>query len=48
MSTIPSWKMKALADPNLPEKDWVLLNLGPSTLAQAFRLQVLKLKYIKD
>ena len=45
MKTPPPWKMKALADPNLSEKEWTLLKLGPSSLAEAFHLQALKLRY---
>jgi len=42
---IPEWKRAALADPDLPERDWQLLKLGPSSLAEAFMIQAIKWKY---
>ena len=45
MNTLPEWKRIALADPNLPEKHWHLLKLGPSSLAEAFILGAIKMKY---
>ena len=45
MNEHPPWKMKALADPNLSEKEWTLLKLGPNSLAEAFHLQAMKLRY---
>jgi hypothetical protein len=45
MTKLPPWKLKALSDPNLTDKQWTLLKLGPATLGQAFMLQALKLKY---
>lgn len=44
-NSLPGWKVRALADPDLPEKHWTLLKLGPSSLAEAFILQAIKLKY---
>ena len=45
MNKLPEWKRRALADPNLPEKHWHLLKLGPSSLGEAFILGAIKLKY---
>ncbi len=45
MKTPPPWKLLALADPELSEKHWQLLKLGPSSLAEAFILQAMKWKY---
>jgi len=42
---VPEWKRRALADPDLPQKHWHLLNLGPTSLAEAFILGAIKLKY---
>jgi len=42
---LPDWKMRALDDPNLSEKSWTLLKLGPTSLAEAWMLQALKMKY---
>ena len=42
---LPEWQRIALADPNLPEKHWQLLKLGPSSLGEAFILQAIKWKY---
>ena len=40
-----NWKQRALADPDLTDKQYCLMKLGPSTLAEAFMLQALKWKY---
>jgi len=45
MKELPDWKKRALADPDLPENHWHLLNLGPMSLAEAFILQAIKWKY---
>jgi len=45
MKTPPPWKLKALADPDLTDKQWTLLKLGPANLGEAFALQALKWKY---
>ena len=45
MSDVPSWKLKALRDPNLPQREWMLLKLGPQSLAEAFHVQAIKLRY---
>ena len=42
---LPEWKKKALQDPNLPESHWQILRLGPTSLAEAFILGAIKLKY---
>jgi len=42
---IENWKQRALADPNITDKEFCLMKLGPSTLAEAFMLQAIKLKY---
>lgn len=42
---LPDWKLRALADPDLNERSWALLKLGPRTLAEAWMLQALKIKY---
>ena len=42
---MPEWKQAALADPNLPEGDWQVLKLGPTTLADWIHLQLIKFKY---
>jgi hypothetical protein len=39
------WKKKALADPDLGEKDVDLLLYGPKSFAQALRLNVLWIRY---
>jgi len=39
------WKKKALADPDLGEKDVDILLHGPKSMAQALRLNVLWLRY---
>jgi hypothetical protein len=44
---VPEWKRKALSDPNLSERHWTILKLGPSSLAEAFILQAIKFKYTK-
>ena len=45
MTELPSWKLKALRDPDLSDKEWTLLKLGPQSLAEAFHMQALKLRY---
>tara|TARA_B100002019_G_C20961549_1_gene446558 strand:- start:38 stop:190 length:153 start_codon:yes stop_codon:yes gene_type:complete len=45
MKTPPSWMLKALRDPNLSDREWTLLKLGPQSLAEAFHMQALKLRY---
>ncbi len=42
---VPEWKRRALADPNLPDSHWTILRLGPTSLAEAFILGAMKLKY---
>jgi len=42
------WKLKALADPKLTDKQWTLLKLGPANLGEAFALQALKWKYSRS
>ena len=39
------WKIRALADPYLGEKDVDLLLHGPKSMAQALRLNVLWIRY---
>ncbi len=39
------WKARAIADPLLTDKQWTLLNLGPTSLSEAFQLQAIKWKY---
>ena len=39
------WKALAMKDPNLTDKQWTLLNLGPQSLSDAWQLQALKFKY---
>ena len=43
--SLPGWKVRALADVHLPNKHWTILQLGPSSLAEAFILQAIKWKY---
>ncbi len=43
--SLPGWKVKALADPELTDKQYHLLMLGPMSLSQAFQIQALKWKY---
>ena len=42
---VPEWKRRALADPDLPASHWTVLKLGPTSLAEAFILGAMKLKY---
>lgn len=39
------WKARAIRDPELTDRQWTLLNLGPQSLAEAWMLQALKMKY---
>ena len=39
------WKARAIRDPDLTDKEWTLLNLGPQSLAEAWMLQALKMRY---
>jgi len=45
MNELPPWKLRALRDPNLSQKDWMLLKVGPQSLAEAFHMQAIKLRY---
>ena len=45
MNTPPPWKVKALRDPNLSQREWMLLKVGPQSLAEAFHMQAIKLRY---
>lgn len=40
-----SWKLKALRDPKLKQKDWMLLKVGPLTLGDFIHYMILRLKY---
>jgi len=42
---VPEWKRRALAYPDLPNNHWTILKLGPTSLAEAFILGAMKLKY---
>jgi len=39
------WRARAIRDPELTDKQYHLLQLGPSSLSEAFQLQALKWKY---
>ena len=39
------WKDRAIKDPNLTDRQWTLISLGPQSLAEAWQLQALKFKY---
>jgi len=41
-----TWKLKALADPELKHKDWMLLKVGPTTLGDMFKYQIMKIRYM--
>lgn len=42
---LPEWKRKALADPNLPQKQVEVLLHGPKCLTDAWFLQAMRYKY---
>jgi len=43
--TSPSWKMKAYADPNISDRNYCLLKLGPRNLGELLFYLFLKIKY---
>ena len=40
-----SWKLKALRDPDLKPRHWMLLKVGPTTLGDFFEYVILRLRY---
>ena len=40
-----SWKLKALRDPELKQKHWMLLKVGPTTLGDLIEYAILRLRY---
>jgi hypothetical protein len=39
------WKARAIRDPNLTDRQWTVLNLGPTSLSEVWILLAMKLKY---
>ncbi len=42
---LPEWRVRALQDPNLPEKQVEILMHGPKSLTDAWFLAAMKFKY---
>ena len=45
---IPEWRRRALADPNLKERQVEILMHGPKSLTDAWFLQAMRYKYSRD
>ena len=43
--SLPGWKVRALQDPKLPQKQVEVLLHGPKCLTDAWFLQAMKIKY---
>ena len=41
----PSWKLKAYADPNISDRNYCLLKLGPRNIGELLHYLFLKLRY---
>jgi len=41
-----TWKFKAISDPNLKYKDWMLLKIGPTTFKDMIKYYFIKFKYM--